>query len=676
MYSGHYQQDETDDVRIYNYARSAKQIVEDMNSGHPVGGSPVGSSVAYYKMDEGYGTSTTQDSSQNNQDLTLSYGSGGSVPAWTTGGESGRALDFEKDNKSFTYTADSTALSITSDLTVSAWIKPESVTGSTLFDIAGKWDGSNESFLLAQYGTELRMYIDASGNYKTTSGLGLAAGTWYYVAATYSASSQTVSLYVNGIDKGGSVTGTIPTSIGDDGGRFQIGAEDSTTTAANFYDGIIDEVKVYNSALTPDQITLDMNQGKELQLGGQTSATGATGAAAEYCVPGDGSTCSPPVGEWKFDEKTGGSVNDTSGNGKLGTWNGTGTHWDRGEYGSAGSFNGSDDYVDIGAGPSTVKTVSFWAYPASTTEYFVDLNGSAYVWANAGTVNAQGFATPTIYVNGKASSTVTANTWQYISVTTASGLNASDLDIGRLEGTDYFQGKIDQVTLYDYARTPAQIAWDYNHGKPVGWWKMDEGEGDKAYDSSGNGNTGTLTSMDPPNDWVDGKFGKALDFDGSNDRVSGGTTGFSYSVGTISAWVNPSSTPASDQFVFMANRDSNRIYLLRLATSGNFGLRLGSSSNVDTGKVLPTSSWSHVLITWNLGTYYAYLNGNQVATGSYSGLSGIETCSSIGSYDNCSDIRNSYFTGQIDDVRVYNYALTQTQVQQIMNEGSAIRFGD
>ncbi|MDO8429065.1 MAG: DUF2341 domain-containing protein, partial [Candidatus Daviesbacteria bacterium] len=63
-----------DEPKIYNYARSAKQVVEDMNAGHPAGGSPVGSYVAYWKMDEGYGT-TANDSTSNANNLTLSSAS-------------------------------------------------------------------------------------------------------------------------------------------------------------------------------------------------------------------------------------------------------------------------------------------------------------------------------------------------------------------------------------------------------------------------------------------------------------------------------------------------------------------------------------------------------------------------------------------------------------------------
>ena len=69
-----------DDVRIYSYARTAGQIVEDMNAGHPAPGSPIGSAVAYWALDEGYGT-TAYDNSVNANNLTLSTAS------WTNSGK-------------------------------------------------------------------------------------------------------------------------------------------------------------------------------------------------------------------------------------------------------------------------------------------------------------------------------------------------------------------------------------------------------------------------------------------------------------------------------------------------------------------------------------------------------------------------------------------------------------
>ncbi|MEA3495203.1 MAG: hypothetical protein U9R42_04120, partial [Bacteroidota bacterium] len=90
-------------------------------------------------------------------------------------------------------------------------------------------------------------------------------------------------------------------------------------------------------------------------------------------------------------------------------------------------FDGTNDYVDIGTGPTIVKTVEFWVNPATTTEDCIDLNGSEYIEISSGTLTANGFTSPTIYVNGAVSTSVSASVWQHVAVTTTTLINASDL---------------------------------------------------------------------------------------------------------------------------------------------------------------------------------------------------------------------------------------------------------
>ena len=118
----------------------------------------------------------------------------------------------------------------------------------------GKWDGANESYLLAMEGANLRMYIDAAANYEATTGTPLSANTLQHVVGVYDASSQTVKLFVNGELQASSTTGTIPSSIGNDAGELVVGAEDSSGTPANYYDGHIDDLRVYKHALSPKQV--------------------------------------------------------------------------------------------------------------------------------------------------------------------------------------------------------------------------------------------------------------------------------------------------------------------------------------------------------------------------------------------------------------------------------------
>jgi Concanavalin A-like lectin/glucanases superfamily len=103
-------------------------------------------------------------------------------------------------------------------------------------------------------------------------------------------------------------------------------------------------------------------------------------------------------------------------------------------------------------------------------------------------------------------------------------------------GLNNLNGKIDDVRIYNYALTPAQIAWDYNRGGPVGWWKFDECTSTTAYDLSGKGNNGTITigatgsqtavgncvTTDTAAAWYNGrngKFNSSLNFDGTDDYV-------------------------------------------------------------------------------------------------------------------------------------------------------------
>lgn len=67
------------------------------------------------------------------------------------------------------------------------------------------------------------------------------------------------------------------------------------------------------------------------------------------------------------------------------------------------------------------------------------------------------FTLPTIYVDGSPASALVAGTWQHVVITTDTAINASDFDIGRIEGVGYYEGQLDDIRLYNYTLTPAQI---------------------------------------------------------------------------------------------------------------------------------------------------------------------------------------------------------------------------
>lgn len=128
-------------------------------------------------------------------------------------------------------------------------------------------------------------------------------------------------------------------------------------------------------------------------------------------------------------------------------------------------FNGSSGYIDIGNTNQTVRTVSFWIKPNTTTESIIDFDGGTHsISISAGTLTATGFSSPSIYVNGELSTSVVADLPQHIMVTTATGFSASDMDIGRISSS-YFDGFIiGNVSIYDDEKSVNFAKYKYEEG--------------------------------------------------------------------------------------------------------------------------------------------------------------------------------------------------------------------
>ncbi|KKN77699.1 hypothetical protein LCGC14_0358250 [marine sediment metagenome] len=124
--------------------------------------------------------------------------------------------------------------------------------------------------------------------------------------------------------------------------------------------------------------------------------------------------------------------------------------------------SGSSIYIDVGAGPSSVKTTSMWFKPDDVTAHTdspIDLNGTDFLTVVNGTLTKNGFAggTAILYTDGVAAAvTLTAGRWYHIGITDTSAKNASDFDIGRETG-NYTDGIVAGVRLYSTLLTPVQM---------------------------------------------------------------------------------------------------------------------------------------------------------------------------------------------------------------------------
>jgi len=199
----------------------------------------------------------------------------------------------------------------------------------------------------------------------------------------------------------------------------------------------------------------------------------------------------------------------------------------------------------------------------------------------------------------------------------------------------------------------------------VAAWGFNEGSGTTTADATGNGNTGTLSGAV----WTaSGRFGSALTFDGTNDLVTiNDAPGLDLSSGmTIEAWVYPT-TLSGWRTVLMKESTGGLAWALyghnnapHPAVTVNTG---GSDVSINGLQSLPANTWSFLSATFDGTTLRLFLDGNQVSSTSLTG-SLIATAGALRLGGNL--VWGEYFAGRIDEVRIYNRALTSAEIQADM----------
>ncbi|SIO61560.1 Mo-co oxidoreductase dimerisation domain-containing protein [Singulisphaera sp. GP187] len=215
--------------------------------------------VAEYNFDAGSGTTLTDLSGQNNNGTI-------SNATWTTSGHTGSALAFNGTN-SWVTVANSSSLNLSSAMTLEAWVKPTSITNpSPLLFREGA--GNSAYSLYGAYKSVPSIYINhnITGELSAPAYQSLATNTWSHVAATYDGS--TLLLYVNGV-RVSQATGV--TTLSSSGGALRIGGD---STFGEFFNGLIDDVRIYNRSLSMAEIQADMGT----PVGGAMDSTPPTAA--------------------------------------------------------------------------------------------------------------------------------------------------------------------------------------------------------------------------------------------------------------------------------------------------------------------------------------------------------------------------------------------------------------
>ncbi len=201
----------------------------------------------------------------------------------------------------------------------------------------------------------------------------------------------------------------------------------------------------------------------------------------------------------------------------------------------------------------------------------------------------------------------------------------------------------------------------------VGYWKFDEGTGTTATDSSGNGNTGTLTNGPS---WISGQIGGALSFDGSNDYIE--TSSVVGNVGvndfSISFWVKRTETGRDDAIFSKEPYGTKQLYIRITGNKAQLFIRdaAGTYQVLDGASTIGKDAWYHIVTIRASGGLRIYTNGVLDAQETSTPVNFTTTAnpSYFGYVDSVADF---YLHGILDDVRIYNRVLSAAEIQAIYN---------
>ena len=208
----------------------------------------------------------------------------------------------------------------------------------------------------------------------------------------------------------------------------------------------------------------------------------------------------------------------------------------------------------------------------------------------------------------------------------------------------------------------------------VGYWRFDEGSGTSAFDSSIGINTGTLSGSPLPS-WVSGEFDKAMNFiKGDSQFVSvanygllNGASAFSGSI-----WIKSSGLSGSTNYVFRI-RNSSDFDILSMVAKGTSNAvsvyattKYLAQANVGNSTLWSLNAWVNLAFVYNGTGLSLYKNGVYVKSTALTGvLVSTATQFYIGNYG--SNSLGLGFNGTIDNFRLYNRALSASEVSTLYN---------
>lgn len=250
----------------------------------------------------------------------------------------------------------------------------------------------------------------------------------------------------------------------------------------------------------------------------------------------------------------------------------------------------------------------------------------------------------------------------------AIGTNTMPLCLGGRLGNNTLNGNLSDVRIYSGVLSAAQIQTLYTQGRALnpqtnltGLWRLNDYGRMTTADASGNGYTATLIeNPEWGRSWADEDY---LFFTNRNQALQIPSGGLTPQAGTVAFWAAPSSEIGARYLLGHNYNGANRIALLTV--NKKLAVSMGDTSLIQQDIAeLPYGQMVHLALTWNNGQYTVYVDGEQRAAGTYSGLNQLRSTFDIGNYGDPA-LRIVGFLGLIDEVRTYNRALAADEVRNL-----------
>ncbi len=645
-----------DEIRVYNRALSSSEIAKLANSLNE-------GLVAYFPFD-----GNADDKSGN-----LNQGDPKNGVAFSSKGKIGKAATFDGIDDYVNVSA-SDSLQNLSQVSIAGWVNVHDL--SFKQRLVAHWtsgDSLGQSFIMSvNYDDEtLGFAVNTEGSGVVQANTSsISANNWYHVTGVYDGAE--VSIFLNGKKiESIAATGNIVNRTGD----LYIGQGGSNSFPNNLLDGLLDEVKIYNRALSPSEISELANSLKE-------------GLYAHY----------------SFNDGNANDINKR--NNAVGTVD---IDYSSEIVGKAASFNGVSSYIDLP--DQFFRTLTVAAYvqydrddiPPNDRGYKVssvidgwkdrenfalnvadqngekkfvaafhdyDDTGNCYpeitVYSNTTVQQGREYhvamtyddsKTLSIYVNGNLEGQVTSNGSSY--ACSYSARPDIRLGVGR-RNTGFFEGALDEVKIYNRALSLSEIAELANNLKDglVAYYPFDG----NANDASGNG----LDADGYGNiDYSTGIYGQAVDLDGSGDYLVSPSISEPWSEWSFSVWVKPRNIEHSSHPYTIVEREIIGLYhdfeMFLHHSRDSVIVETDLTDNLESTTSPRDDIWTHIAVTYDGSKKSMYVNGalEDTVFDTNSQIT-VNRPLEIGRHANTGN--RNYFNGLIDELRVHKRALLPSEI--------------